>query len=146
MSHSGGRPAGVAMAGWRPAVEGRRPRRWTTRVAGGRPSDTRRRPSHGRPHTGVGAGRGPAGVAGWWASRRISLATLLGWPSLGLGLELMQGLLRGVRYHRVLTVHLFLRKLIHHLSHATLASKANAAEAFALSVRSVLIEFDFYEV
>lgn len=85
-------------------------------------------------------------MAGWWASRRISLATLLGWPSLGLGLELMQGLLRGVRYHRVLTVHLFLRKLIHHLSHATLASKANAAEAFALSVRSVLIEFDFYEV
>lgn len=146
MSHSGWGTAGETVARRRTAVEGRSSGWGTTWVAGGRSSNARRRTSHRRSHVWMRAGRGPAWMAGWGSSRRVSLPTLLGRPRLGLSLELMQGLLRGVRNHRVLSVHLFLGKLIHHLSHAALASKAHAAEAFALSVRSVLVELDLDEV
>jgi hypothetical protein len=58
----------------------------------------------------------------------------------------MQSLLCGVGHHGVLAVHFFLWKLIHHLSHAALTAEAHAAEAFALAVSAIFVEFDFNEV
>lgn len=55
-------------------------------------------------------------------------------------------MLSGVRYHGVLTVHFFLGKLIHYLSHTAFAAQAHAAEALALSVGAVFVEFDLDEV
>ena len=58
----------------------------------------------------------------------------------------MQGLLRGVGHHRVLTVNLPLGQDLHQLLDATLASNGDAAEAFALTVGAVLVELDLDKV
>jgi len=78
--------------------------------------------------------------------RTTSLSSLLRRPGLGLSLELVEGLLGGVGYHRVLPVQLLLGHVVHHLPHAGLTTQTDTTEPLTLPIGSVLVELDLYEV
>ena len=75
-----------------------------------------------------------------------SLACTLWGSGLALSFKLVQGLFGGIGDHGVLAVQLLLRQHVHHLPHASLTAKANAAESLALAICTVFIELHLNEV
>ena len=105
-----------------------------------------RRATHGGPTSS--ASKVPSS---WRAiSRAIagpsSLTCTLWRSGLALSFKLVQRLFGGIRDHRILAVQLLLRQHVHHLPHASLAAKADTAEALALAICTVFIELHLDEV
>ena len=75
-----------------------------------------------------------------------SLTCTLWGPGFALSFKLVQCLFCGIGDHRVLAMQLFLRQHVHHLPHASLTAKANAAESLALAICTVFIELHLNEV
>ena len=90
--------------------------------------------------------RTPAVERGTPHPHRTSTGGSLGRPGLGLGLEVDQGLLRGVHDHRGLSVELLLGELVDEGVDGGRGSQRHAAEALRLAVGAVLIELDLEEV
>lgn len=149
-------------------AERRVARRRPTHHTGGRAAD-RRRQSRGREawwgtpgsvdssggrsthHWGSGR-RAPHGTSAHAGTSRSTmpgtpaLPSLLRGPGLGLGLELVERLLRSIGHHWLLTVELLLGEVVHNLPHACLTAHAHDAESLTLPIGSVFIELDLEEV